>query len=123
MKSSNPLIHWETSLKNQMVTVCKKVRSRMCFSLEYLRDEKCLDLTRVMNPNIPIPPPFSTSDSNTIMSTSQRYLLKWSVPLGHVEVIEYGSNDGAGENRCPPMHPPESLAVVANAKPSKCHFY
>ncbi|XP_027454536.2 rho guanine nucleotide exchange factor 10 isoform X3 [Zalophus californianus] len=60
-----------------------------------------------------------TSDSNTIMSTSQRYLLKWSVPLGHVEVIEYGSNDGAGENRCPPVHSPESLAVVANAKPNQ----
>ncbi|KAF3825619.1 hypothetical protein GH733_005601, partial [Mirounga leonina] len=58
-----------------------------------------------------------TSDSNTLMSASQRYLLKWSVPLGHVEVIEYSKNDGAGENRCPPVHPPESLAVVANAKP------
>ncbi|XP_045667156.1 rho guanine nucleotide exchange factor 10 isoform X2 [Ursus americanus] len=62
-----------------------------------------------------------TSDSNTIISTSQRYLLKWSVPLGHVEVIEYGNNDGAGENRCPPMHPPESLAVVANAKPNQVY--
>ncbi|XP_077704640.1 rho guanine nucleotide exchange factor 10 isoform X1 [Canis aureus] len=62
-----------------------------------------------------------TSDSSTIMSSSQRYLLKWSVPLGHVEVIEYGSNDGAGESRCPPVHPPESLAVVANAKPNQVY--
>ncbi|KAF0886420.1 ARHGA factor, partial [Crocuta crocuta] len=62
-----------------------------------------------------------TSDSSTIMSTSQRYLLKWSVPLGHVEVIEYGNNAGAGENRCPPVCPPESLAVVANAKPNQVY--
>ncbi|XP_035966608.2 rho guanine nucleotide exchange factor 10 isoform X3 [Halichoerus grypus] len=62
-----------------------------------------------------------TSDSNTLMSASQRYLLKWSVPLGHVEVVEYGNNDGAGENRCPPVHPPESLAVVANAKPNQVY--
>ncbi|XP_006749090.2 rho guanine nucleotide exchange factor 10-like, partial [Leptonychotes weddellii] len=62
-----------------------------------------------------------TSDSNTLMSASQRYLLKWSVPLGHVEVIEYSKNDGAGENRCPPVHPPESLAVVANAKPNQVY--
>ncbi|XP_072620028.1 rho guanine nucleotide exchange factor 10 isoform X5 [Vulpes vulpes] len=62
-----------------------------------------------------------TSDSSTIMSSSQRYLLKWSVPLGHVEVIEYGSNDSAGESRCPPVHPPESLAVVANAKPNQVY--
>ncbi|VFV27016.1 rho guanine nucleotide exchange factor 10, partial [Lynx pardinus] len=61
-----------------------------------------------------------TSDSST-MSTSQRYLLKWSVPLGHVEVIEYGNNEGAGENRCPPVYPPESLAVVANAKPNQVY--
>ncbi|XP_029789046.1 rho guanine nucleotide exchange factor 10 [Suricata suricatta] len=62
-----------------------------------------------------------TSDSSTITSSSQRYLLKWSVPLGHVEVIEYGNNEGAGENRCPPVYPPESLAVVANAKPSQVY--
>ncbi|XP_042790082.1 rho guanine nucleotide exchange factor 10 isoform X6 [Panthera leo] len=61
-----------------------------------------------------------TSDSSTT-STSQRYLLKWSVPLGHVEVIEYGNNEGAGENRCPPVYPPESLAVVANAKPNQVY--
>ncbi|XP_070454500.1 rho guanine nucleotide exchange factor 10 isoform X9 [Equus przewalskii] len=65
----------------------------------------------------------TSHDSNAVISTSQRYLLKWSVPLGHVEVIEYGSKDGAGENsRCPPVHPPESLAVVANAKPNRVYM-
>uniref|UniRef100_A0A8C4LM83 Rho guanine nucleotide exchange factor 10 n=1 Tax=Equus asinus asinus TaxID=83772 RepID=A0A8C4LM83_EQUAS len=65
----------------------------------------------------------TVSARNAVISTSQRYLLKWSVPLGHVEVIEYGSKDGAGENsRCPPVHPPESLAVVANAKPNRVYM-
>lgn len=51
---------------------------------------------------------------------SQRYLLKWSVPLGHVDVIEYNGNPGAGEHSRPhAAHSPESLAVVANAKPRK----
>ncbi|XP_058380867.1 rho guanine nucleotide exchange factor 10 isoform X3 [Diceros bicornis minor] len=65
----------------------------------------------------------TSHDSNALISTSQRYLLKWSVPLGHVDVIEYGSKDGAGENsRCAPVHPPESLAVVANAKPNRVYM-
>lgn len=51
---------------------------------------------------------------------SQRYLLKWSVPLGHVEVLEYGGDEAAGEHGTgPTAHSPESLAVVANAKPRK----
>ncbi|XP_048186344.1 rho guanine nucleotide exchange factor 10 [Perognathus longimembris pacificus] len=55
--------------------------------------------------------------------TSQRYLLKWSVPLGHVTVIEYGSNPSTGEHsRYPSVHSPESLAVVANAKPHKVYL-
>lgn len=50
---------------------------------------------------------------------SQRYLLKWSVPLGHVDVIEYSGSSGAGEHRHHAAHAPESLAVVANVKPRK----
>ncbi|XP_057553185.1 rho guanine nucleotide exchange factor 10 isoform X2 [Hippopotamus amphibius kiboko] len=62
-------------------------------------------------------------DSSAMTSTSQRYLLKWSVPLGHVEVIEYGGNEGAGENgRCPAVPAPESLAVVAGAKPNRVYM-
>ncbi|ELK10066.1 Rho guanine nucleotide exchange factor 10 [Pteropus alecto] len=58
-------------------------------------------------------------DSNALVSAgSQRYLLKWSVPLGHVEVLEYGGDEAAGEHSTgPTAHSPESLAVVANAKP------
>ena len=46
--------------------------------------------------------------------------MKWSVPLGHVEVIEYGGSEGSGENGRGPVVPaPESLAVVAGTKPSE----
>ncbi|XP_039317025.2 rho guanine nucleotide exchange factor 10 isoform X3 [Saimiri boliviensis] len=62
------------------------------------------------------------SHDSRVMS-SQRYLLKWSVPLGHVDAIEYGSSPGAGEHsRHLAVHPPESLAVVANAKPNKVYM-
>uniref|UniRef100_A0A8C7BET0 Rho guanine nucleotide exchange factor 10 n=1 Tax=Neovison vison TaxID=452646 RepID=A0A8C7BET0_NEOVI len=62
-----------------------------------------------------------TADSTALAAPGRKYLLKWSVPLGHVDVVEYGSGSGAGENRCPPVHPPESLAVVANAKPHQVY--
>lgn len=48
-----------------------------------------------------------------LLPAGQRHLLKWSVPLGHVTVVEYGHPEGAAE------HPPEHLAVAANAKPRK----
>lgn len=58
----------------------------------------------------------TSHESHAVMS--QRYLLKWSVPLGHVDVIEYGGSSGAGEHsRHHTAHSPESLAVVANVKP------
>ncbi|XP_004869627.1 rho guanine nucleotide exchange factor 10 isoform X3 [Heterocephalus glaber] len=57
------------------------------------------------------------------VGASQRYLLKWSVPLGHVEVMEYSNGPGIGEHsRHPAVHPPESLAVSANAKPYKTYL-
>ncbi|XP_048353636.1 rho guanine nucleotide exchange factor 10 isoform X5 [Sphaerodactylus townsendi] len=62
----------------------------------------------------------SSHESSSIV-TGQKYLLKWSVPLGHVEVIEYGSNDGQGENcRFPPQHSSEN--IVVNAKPNKLYM-
>lgn len=51
---------------------------------------------------------------------NQRYLLKWSVPLGQVDVIEYSGSSGTGDHsRHHTAHAPESLAVVANVKPRK----
>ncbi|XP_029768114.1 rho guanine nucleotide exchange factor 10 [Terrapene carolina triunguis] len=58
----------------------------------------------------------SSYESSGIMATGLRYLLKWSVPLGQVEVIEYGSSEGQGENcRFPPQHSAEN--VIVNVKP------
>ncbi|KAM5311299.1 rho guanine nucleotide exchange factor 10 isoform 4-T8 [Glossophaga mutica] len=56
----------------------------------------------------------ASHDGHTLLSASQRHLLKWSVPLGQVAVVEYGSTEGPAE------HPPESLAVVT-AKPHKVY--
>lgn len=54
------------------------------------------------------------------MPPGQRCLLKWSVPLGHVEVVEHGGGEGAGQHgRGPTAHPPESLAAGTSAKPCK----
>ncbi|XP_074065645.1 rho guanine nucleotide exchange factor 10 isoform X5 [Macrotis lagotis] len=65
----------------------------------------------------------TSHESSGAISTSQRYLLKWSVPLGHVEVIEYNSGQGQGENsRYPASHSTESIIVVANVKPHKLYM-
>ncbi|XP_041529905.1 rho guanine nucleotide exchange factor 10 isoform X3 [Microtus oregoni] len=63
----------------------------------------------------------TSHESHAVMN--QRYLLKWSVPLGHVDVIEYGGSSGAGDHsRHHAAHSPESLAVVANVKPHKVYM-
>ncbi|XP_014465926.2 rho guanine nucleotide exchange factor 10 isoform X1 [Alligator mississippiensis] len=63
----------------------------------------------------------SSYESSGIVATGQRYLLKWSVPLGQVEVIEYGSSEGQGENcRFPPQHSAEN--VVVSVKPNKLYM-
>ncbi|KAM9777318.1 rho guanine nucleotide exchange factor 10 [Neosynchiropus ocellatus] len=51
----------------------------------------------------------------------QRFLLKWSVPLNFVEVLEFGSSeDMADSNRYPAPHSGEK--VVINAKPNKLYM-
>ncbi|XP_069707645.1 rho guanine nucleotide exchange factor 10 isoform X3 [Phaenicophaeus curvirostris] len=63
----------------------------------------------------------SSYESGGTISTGHRYLLKWSVPLGQVEVIEYGSSESQGENcRFPPQHSAEN--VVINTKPNKLYM-
>lgn len=50
----------------------------------------------------------------------QRFLLKWSVPLSFVEVLEFGSSeDMSDSSRYPAPHSGEK--VVINAKPSMYH--
>uniref|UniRef100_A0A672IDR3 DH domain-containing protein n=1 Tax=Salarias fasciatus TaxID=181472 RepID=A0A672IDR3_SALFA len=51
----------------------------------------------------------------------QKFLLKWSVPLSFVEVLEFGSSeDMADSSRYPAPHSGEK--VVINAKPSKLYM-
>lgn len=48
----------------------------------------------------------------------QRFLLKWSVPLSLVEVLEFGSSEDMADNGSfPAAHSGEK--VVINAKPSE----
>lgn len=63
----------------------------------------------------------NSHESHAMMN--QRYLLKWSVPLGQVDVIEYSGSSGTGDHsRHHTAHSPESLAVVANVKPHKVYM-
>lgn len=53
--------------------------------------------------------------------SGQRFLLKWSVPLSLVEVVEFGSSEEMGDSHFPPLHSGDK--VVINAKPSKFLLY
>lgn len=58
----------------------------------------------------------SASHDSSAATSGQRYLLKWSVPLGQVEVVEYGGGEGTAEGgRCPAGPAPENL-LAAGAK-------
>nr|XP_057946844.1 rho guanine nucleotide exchange factor 10 isoform X1 [Doryrhamphus excisus] len=53
--------------------------------------------------------------------SDQRFLLKWSVPLNFVEVLEFGSSEDMPDNtRYPAPHSGEK--VVINAKPNKLYM-
>ncbi|KAI7804391.1 rho guanine nucleotide exchange factor 10 [Triplophysa rosa] len=55
------------------------------------------------------------------LPTGQRFLLKWSVPLSLVEVVEFGSGEEMGDSaRFPPSH--SGGKVVINAKPNKLYM-
>ncbi|KAK1171485.1 hypothetical protein AOXY_G6322 [Acipenser oxyrinchus oxyrinchus] len=63
----------------------------------------------------------STCEGSGIVLSGQKYLLKWSVPLSHVDVVEFGGNEGLGENsRYPARHSGEK--VVLHAKPCKLYM-
>lgn len=60
---------------------------------------------------------------DSCVMSSQRYLLKWSVLLGYVDVIEYGSSLGVGEySRYFVVYLFESLVVVVNVKLNKVYM-
>ncbi|XP_072912869.1 rho guanine nucleotide exchange factor 10 isoform X3 [Hemitrygon akajei] len=60
-------------------------------------------------------------DSSGAVSSGLRYLLKWSVPLKQVEVVEFrNSEDLAEKNRFVPPHPGEK--IVISTKPNKLYM-
>lgn len=48
----------------------------------------------------------------------QKFLLKWSVPLSFVDVVEFGSSEDMGDNSRFTPQPHSGEKVVVNAKPS-----
>nr|DBA26357.1 TPA: hypothetical protein GDO54_010629 [Pyxicephalus adspersus] len=62
----------------------------------------------------------SSNEGSNIVTESQKYLLKWSVPLGHVEVIEYGESEEQGnQTRFSSVHASEKVIC---AKPNKLYM-
>lgn len=77
------------------------------------------DVLMCATPNVRFQDGSLNGPGNT--SLDQRFLLKWSVPLNFVEVLEFGSSEDMPENsRLQPPHSGEK--VVINAKPSKLYM-
>uniref|UniRef100_A0A8C5MSU0 Rho guanine nucleotide exchange factor 10 n=1 Tax=Leptobrachium leishanense TaxID=445787 RepID=A0A8C5MSU0_9ANUR len=63
----------------------------------------------------------SSNEGSNIMTSSQKYLLKWSVPLDRVDVIEYGESEDQGDQpRFSPLHTAEKVVICA--KPNKYYM-
>ncbi|KAM4772475.1 LOW QUALITY PROTEIN: rho guanine nucleotide exchange factor 10 [Rhinophrynus dorsalis] len=63
----------------------------------------------------------SSNEGSSTITTSQRYLLKWSVPLGHVDVIEYGESEDQGDQTLfSSLHAAEK--IVVSAKPNTLYM-
>ncbi|XP_033844626.1 rho guanine nucleotide exchange factor 10 isoform X1 [Periophthalmus magnuspinnatus] len=77
------------------------------------------DVLMCATPNVRCPDGSVSGTGN--VSVDQRFLLKWSVPLNLVEVLEFGSSEDMPENsRFQPPHSGEK--VVINAKPNKLYM-
>lgn len=63
----------------------------------------------------------ASQDSGSAGAPSwQKFLLKWSIPLSLVDVVEFGSSEDVGDSgRFPPPHSVEKLVI--STKPSRCH--
>ncbi|XP_075718044.1 rho guanine nucleotide exchange factor 10 isoform X3 [Rhinoderma darwinii] len=62
----------------------------------------------------------SSNEGSNMVTTSQKYLLKWSVPLGHAEVIEYGESEEQGnQSRFSSLHAADKVVCV---KPNKLYM-
>ncbi|KAM4692986.1 rho guanine nucleotide exchange factor 10 isoform 2-T2 [Discoglossus pictus] len=63
----------------------------------------------------------SSNEGSNMVSTTHKYLLKWSVPLDHVEVIEYGESEDQGDQSMfSSLHTAETVAV--SAKPNNLYM-
>ncbi|KAL2099214.1 hypothetical protein ACEWY4_005694 [Coilia grayii] len=63
----------------------------------------------------------SPQESGGASTSGQKFLLKWSVPLNFVEMLEFGSSEEMGDSgRFPTPHSGEK--VVINAKPNKLYM-
>ncbi|XP_041711313.1 rho guanine nucleotide exchange factor 10 isoform X3 [Coregonus clupeaformis] len=52
----------------------------------------------------------------------QKFLLKWSVPLSFVDVVEFGSSEDMGDNSRFNPQPHSGEKVIINAKPNKLYM-
>ncbi|XP_030643315.1 rho guanine nucleotide exchange factor 10 [Chanos chanos] len=85
--------------------------------------ERCLfllnDVLMCATPNIRWD--YSHPTGTGSVPSGQKFLLKWSVPLSLVEVVEFGSSEEMGDSgRFPAPHSGEK--VVINAKPNKLYM-
>ncbi|XP_018119023.1 rho guanine nucleotide exchange factor 10 isoform X3 [Xenopus laevis] len=63
----------------------------------------------------------SSVEGSSAVTTNQKYLLKWSVPLSHVEVIEYGESEDQGDQTLySSLHVAEK--VVVSSKPNRLYM-
>ncbi|KAM4042538.1 rho guanine nucleotide exchange factor 10 isoform 3-T3 [Anomaloglossus baeobatrachus] len=62
----------------------------------------------------------SSNEGSNMVTASQKYLLKWSVPLGQVEVIEYGESEEQGNQ--PRFSSLQAAEKVVCVKPNKLYM-
>lgn len=62
--------------------------------------------------------PEGSGNGNSHAPHDQKFLLKWSVPLNFVEILEFGSSEDMADNSHYPA-PHSGEKVVINAKPSR----
>uniref|UniRef100_A0A9J8AT34 Rho guanine nucleotide exchange factor 10 n=1 Tax=Cyprinus carpio carpio TaxID=630221 RepID=A0A9J8AT34_CYPCA len=78
------------------------------------------DVLMCATPNHPSQDGVNVGAGGEGVPSGQRFLLKWSVPLSFVEVVEFGSSEEMGDSRFPPSHSGDK--VVINAKPNKLYM-
>uniref|UniRef100_A0A8C7TML6 Rho guanine nucleotide exchange factor 10 n=1 Tax=Oncorhynchus mykiss TaxID=8022 RepID=A0A8C7TML6_ONCMY len=64
----------------------------------------------------------ATVDGSGNVPPGQKFLLKWSVPLSFVDVVEFGSSEEMGDNSRFTPQPHSGEKVVVNAKPNKLYM-